>query len=122
MEQDSDEPNAWDSDANDIGEERESLDVGKRLAVMDLDWDNLTAQDIFAIFNSFCKGEMLIEKVSIFPSLYGIQQMKNDSIYGPPKELYNPKKLSEKRMQESSEESAGSEEGEFEVDEELESE
>ena len=68
------------------------IEVGKRLAIMDLDWDNLSAEDIFAIFNSFCTGEMIVEKVAIYPSLYGIEQMKKDALYGPPKELYNAKK------------------------------
>jgi hypothetical protein len=37
-----------------------------------MDWDNLNAVDILAIFSSLCKGDMLVKKVEIYPSLYGI--------------------------------------------------
>lgn len=67
----------------------ENVEVGKRLALTNTDWDNISAVDILSIFNSFCKGEMIITKVQIFPSLYGIEQMKHDSLYGPPKEMFN---------------------------------
>jgi hypothetical protein len=50
-----------------------------------MDWDNISALDILALFTSFCKGEMAIYKVEIYPSLFGLEQMKNDAIYGPPK-------------------------------------
>ena len=64
--------------------------IGKRLALTNMDWDNLTAVDIMAIFNSLCKGgEMFIRRVEILPSLYGIEQMKNDTLYGPPQALFD---------------------------------
>jgi hypothetical protein len=56
-----------------------------------MDWDNLGAVDILALFNSFCKGEMIITKIQIFPSLFGLEQMKNDALYGPPKHLFEEK-------------------------------
>ena len=31
---------------------------------------------------------MLIKKVEILPSLYGIEQMKKDSLHGPSKEIF----------------------------------
>lgn len=34
----------------------------------------------------------MLEKVQIYPSLYGIEQMKKDSLYGPPKEMFATKK------------------------------
>ena len=66
------------------------IQMGKRLALTNMDWDNLTAVDILSLFTSLCKGgDMIVRKVDIFPSLYGIEQMKNDSLYGPPKELFD---------------------------------
>jgi hypothetical protein len=39
-----------------------------------MDWDNLNAVDIFVLFNSFCKGgDMIVLKVEIYPSLFGIE-------------------------------------------------
>ncbi len=68
-----------------------------------MDWDNLTSVDILAIFSSLCKGDMLVKKVEIYPSLYGLEQMKNDTLYGPPKDVFvddetAAKKKKKKRM------------------------
>jgi len=52
-----------------------------------MDWDNINTVDILSLFNSFCKGNMLVTKVEIYPSLFGLEQMKKDSLYGPPKEI-----------------------------------
>ena len=52
-----------------------------------MDWDSLNAVDILALFTSLCKGDMFVHKVEIYPSLFGIEQMKKDSLYGPPKEI-----------------------------------
>jgi hypothetical protein len=63
------------------------VQVGKRLALTNMDWDNMMAVDILALFSSLCKGEMFVSKVEIYPSLFGLEQMKRDSLYGPPKEV-----------------------------------
>ena len=67
--------------------EETQVQVGKRLALTNMDWDNMTAMDILALFSSLCKGEMFVSKVEIYPSLFGLEQMKRDSLYGPPKEV-----------------------------------
>ena len=46
---------------------------------------------------------MLVKKVEIYPSLYGIEQMKNDTLYGPPKDVFvedveAPKKKKKRRI------------------------
>lgn len=58
------------------------------MAVTNLDWEAIGAADLFILFKSFCKTKGSIEQVEIYPSLYGLEQMKNDSMYGPPKELF----------------------------------
>ena len=63
-----------------------------------MDWDHITANDILAIFTSFCKGDMVISKVEIFPSLYGLEQMKNDSLYGPPQRLFDDEQKDKKAI------------------------
>ena len=65
--------------------------IGKRLAVTNLDWDNVNATDLYVLFSSFCHSQGKggsIERVQIYPSLFGIEQMKRDSLYGPPKEMF----------------------------------
>ena len=58
-----------------------------------MDWDVITALDILALFRSLCKGDQIVYKVEIYPSLFGIEQMKKDSIYGPPKEIFRPEEI-----------------------------
>ena len=64
-------------------------DVGKRLALNKQDWDNITAEDLFAIFSTLTKSDHLVTKIEIYPSLFGIERMAHDSRYGPPKEIFN---------------------------------
>ena len=67
--------------------DEQQIVVGKRLALTNMDWDNIKAVDILALFTSLCKGDMIVTKVEIYPSLFGLEQMKRDSLYGPPKEM-----------------------------------
>ena len=70
------------------------VQVGKRIAVTNLDWDSISAVDLLVLFTSFCQsqgGAAAIEKVEIFPSKYGKEQMKQDTLYGPPKEMFTAK-------------------------------
>lgn len=63
--------------------------TGKRIAVRKLDWDSISAIDLLALFQSFCtKGGMAVEKVEIYPSKFGKEQMERDILYGPPKDMF----------------------------------
>ncbi|CDW77800.1 UNKNOWN [Stylonychia lemnae] len=88
MVDDSDNDSVWSvKDEAKVAESEEQVEIGKRLALTNMDWDNLTAVDILSLFTSLCKGDMFIQKVEIYPSLFGLEQMKKDSLYGPPKEI-----------------------------------
>jgi len=89
-EEEDDESIIW-SEGESVEQEQsgdQGVQVGKRLALTNMDWDNLNATDILSLFSSFCKGDMFIKKVEIYPSLFGLEQMKKDTLYGPPKELF----------------------------------
>ena len=64
--------------------------VGRRLALNKMDWDTISAIDLLALFSSLCSGDKVVHKVEIYPSLFGIERMKRDSIYGPPAEIFDP--------------------------------
>eukprot|EP00826_Nyctotherus_ovalis_P026156 TRINITY_DN2041_c0_g2_i2.p1 TRINITY_DN2041_c0_g2~~TRINITY_DN2041_c0_g2_i2.p1 ORF type:complete len:507 (+),score=169.77 TRINITY_DN2041_c0_g2_i2:102-1622(+) len=57
--------------------------VSKRLAVVNLDWDQINAEDLMTIFSSLSKAKNGVEKVEIYISNYGKEQIKKDSLYGP---------------------------------------
>lgn len=63
--------------------------VGRRIAVKQLDWDSISALDILSLFRSFCKGSVSqVQKVEIYPSKFGKERMERDTLYGPPKEMF----------------------------------
>ncbi|XP_015772137.1 PREDICTED: ESF1 homolog [Acropora digitifera] len=55
----------------------------RRLAVCNLDWDRVTAMDLFVLFSSFRPRDGIIEAVKIYPSEYGLEQMKTEDSLGP---------------------------------------
>ena len=70
-------------------------EVTRRLAIVNMDWDNIRAVDLMAVFSSFASSEGGlggIEKVAIFPSQFGKERMQREDMEGPPKELFSRKK------------------------------
>ena len=66
-------------------------DVSSRLAVVNLDWDNIRAVDLMAVFSSFVPGNGRILKISIYPSEFGKERMEREEMEGPPKEIFGRK-------------------------------
>jgi hypothetical protein len=88
----------WDEEADiPYGETVEEENLGKRIALNKMDWDVVSATDLFALFSSLCTGDKIIKKVDIYPSLFGIEKMKEDNMYGPPKEIFDPGEVKPKR-------------------------
>lgn len=97
--------------------EGESIPMGEpsaRLAVVNLDWDNIRAADLMVVFSSFTPANGRILKISIYPSEFGRERMQREEMEGPPKEIFAQKRLEIQEEQALSE--SGSEE---EIDEEI---
>lgn len=54
-----------------------------RLAIVDLDWDNIQAIDILHIMRSFLPAAGSIKKVAIYVSDYGMERMAQEDAKGP---------------------------------------
>ncbi|KAL8944320.1 MAG: hypothetical protein Q9216_000505 [Gyalolechia sp. 2 TL-2023] len=67
-------------------------DVTSRLAVVNLDWDNIRAEDLMAVFSSFVQNTEQIKRISIYPSDFGKQRMEKEELEGPPKEIFTGRK------------------------------
>ncbi|EMC91985.1 hypothetical protein BAUCODRAFT_117187 [Baudoinia panamericana UAMH 10762] len=67
-------------------------EVSSRIAVVNLDWDNLRAADIMAVAASFVPSSGRIEKVAVYPSEFGRERMQREEIEGPPKEIFSATK------------------------------
>ncbi|KAK8864269.1 hypothetical protein IAR55_001515 [Kwoniella newhampshirensis] len=88
------------ADEDEGEEEEESVPATKRIAAVNLDWDNLRAEDLYAVFNSFLltsatkskvaaagegSGSALgkLTNVKIYPSEFGKERMEREEVEGP---------------------------------------
>ncbi len=67
-------------------------EVSSRLAVVNLDWDNIRAADLMAVFSSFVPSHGRIVKIAIYPSEFGRERMGREEKEGPPKEIFESKR------------------------------
>ncbi|KAI2623684.1 hypothetical protein GGS21DRAFT_338055 [Xylaria nigripes] len=66
----------------------ETGEVTKRIAVVNLDWDNIRAVDLMALFSSFVPQGGRVEKVAIYPSEFGKERMRREEVEGPPQDIF----------------------------------
>lgn len=72
--------------------EVETGEVTNRIAIVNMDWDNIKSVDLMALCNSFVPISGRIEKVSIYPSEFGKERMQREELEGPPKEIFKKDK------------------------------
>ncbi|KAL3423957.1 hypothetical protein PVAG01_05704 [Phlyctema vagabunda] len=69
-------------------------EVSSRIAVVNLDWDNIRAVDLMAVFSSFAKPGK-IHNISVYQSEFGKERMEREELEGPPKEIFARKQEDE---------------------------
>lgn len=67
-------------------------EVSSRLAVVNLDWDNIRAADLLTAASSFAPDGGRILKVTVYPSEFGRERMEREETEGPPREIFNKNK------------------------------
>lgn len=69
------------------------VENSNRLAIQNCDWDNMSAEDIMAILQSFCSTMSLqsgsVKSVTVYPSDYGLERIEAENLHGPPKSIWN---------------------------------
>jgi hypothetical protein len=63
-------------------------EISSRIAVVNLDWDNIRAEDLMAVISSFLDAGSMLLKVAIYPSEFGKERMQREEMEGPPKEIF----------------------------------
>ena len=69
-------------------------DATHRLALLNLDWDQIKATDIYILLHGFKPANGLIHSVRIYPSQFGKERMAKESTEGPNKDLFKEEKQS----------------------------
>lgn len=64
-------------------------DATPRLALVNVDWDNLNSHDIMRIMNAFKPAGGSVLKVAVYKSSFGKKRLAEEELYGPPKEIFN---------------------------------
>ncbi|KAK9466944.1 hypothetical protein V1512DRAFT_276056 [Lipomyces arxii] len=78
--------------------EEESVPRGEEtstFAVVNLDWDNVRAEDLMVAFSSFAPAGGRVLSVSIYPSEFGKERMAREEMDGPPREIFTSAKDAE---------------------------
>ncbi|KAK0659091.1 Pre-rRNA-processing protein esf1 [Lasiodiplodia hormozganensis] len=92
-------------------EVEEMEDATPRLAVVNLDWDNVRAADLMAVANSFTPEGGRILNVTVYPSEFGRERMEREELEGPPREIFSKNKKDDSKLsEEDSEEDSDDEE------------
>lgn len=62
----------------------------ERIAVVNMDWDNITAKDLYKVFDGFKGQDAKLLSVKIYKSEFGKERLKDEEHKGPPTEIFKP--------------------------------
>lgn len=95
----------------------EQGEITKRIAIVNLDWDQVRAVDLYSLFSSFAADGGKVERIVVYPSEFGKERMQQEELEGPPKELFQGKKKDDSEDEDESD--AASDEDSDEGDEKI---
>lgn len=79
-------------------------EVSTRIAIVNLDWDNIRADDLMAVFSSFVPATGRLLNVTVYPSEFGKERMEREEMEGPPREIFAAGKIFENDSEDSDDE------------------
>jgi len=62
-------------------------EISSRIACVNLDWDNIRAEDLMAVAASFAPPAGRVLSVTVYPSEFGRERMEREEIEGPPRDI-----------------------------------
>ena len=69
-----------------VGEEykdKHTIDATRRLALVNCEWQHIRACDLYAVLRSFAPKGGSLERVTVYPSDFGLERMAVENKYGP---------------------------------------
>jgi hypothetical protein len=69
-----------------VNEESEEIPTGessRRLAILHCDWDHIKAEDLVVVLQSFCPSGGSVQRVTVYPSDFGLERMEEEAKFGP---------------------------------------
>merc|ERR1712179_438173 len=82
-EQEEEDPDFFDNWGELDGEAERTEEATDRLAVCNMDWDRVGADDIFLVLSSFCPAGGSVASVQVFLSDYGKERLEEEKTLGP---------------------------------------
>lgn len=64
-------------------------DETNRLAVVNMDWDNIKAKDLYKVFEAFKPKTGTIRNVTVYLSDFGRERMESEAMMGPPAAIFH---------------------------------
>ncbi|KAJ1663550.1 pre-rRNA-processing protein esf1 [Coemansia sp. RSA 1813] len=80
-----------DGGLSDLDEDPDEIPRGeetKRFACINMDWSNVRAVDLLAVFSGFTPETGSVIAVKIYPSEFGKEHMAREEVEGPPREMF----------------------------------
>ncbi|KAJ5344894.1 hypothetical protein N7452_002898 [Penicillium brevicompactum] len=90
-------------------------EVTNRIAVVNLDWDNIRAEDLMTVVSSFLPPSGRVLNVTVYPSEFGRERMEREEAEGPPREIFASSKKNKNKHDGSEDEELDSDEEEEEI-------
>merc|ERR1711936_1098193 len=82
-EQEEEDPEFFDKRGELDGEAERTEEATDRLAVCNMDWDRVRADDIFLVLSSFCPAGGSVASVQVFLSDFGKERLEEEKTLGP---------------------------------------
>ena len=60
-----------------------TTDATRRVAIVDQEWQHLRAVDLLVVLRSFAPKTGRVERVTVYPSDFGLERMREEAVHGP---------------------------------------